>query len=90
MDGVSENTDVKTSVEVEGDLARVSQNERLEDTVDEIASFPLDDMNSTRSLRIAAARELYAHPEHIDWRRLALLEIFESTTLSNLRENPFA
>jgi len=35
-------------------------------------------------------REFYNHPEHIDWRRLGLLEIFEGTTLRNLMERPLA
>ena len=33
---------------------------------------------------------MYSHPEHIDWRRVGLLEIFEGSTLKNLVENPFA
>ena len=37
-----------------------------------------------------AAREFYSHPEHVDWRRLGLLEIFEGSTLRNLSENPVA
>ncbi len=34
--------------------------------------------------RIAAAREFYEHPEHIDFRRLGLLEIFQGQTYRNL------
>ena len=41
-------------------------------------------------MRVAAAREFYAHPEHIDWRRLALLEIFEGGTFKNITHNPRA
>src|SRR5690606_7409819 len=47
-------------------------------------------VNETRDLRIRTAREFYSHPEHIDWRRIGLLEIFEGSTLRNLAANPFA
>jgi hypothetical protein len=39
---------------------------------------------------VAAARQVYSHPEHIDWRRLQLLEIFEGATFRNLCRNPRA
>jgi hypothetical protein len=35
-------------------------------------------------------REFYKHPEHIDWRRLGLLEIFEGETYRNLTKRPLA
>lgn len=60
---------------------------RLEDAVAQIASRPLAE---TRAQRVAVARELYSCPEHIDWRRLGLLEIFEGTTFRNLCAHPFA
>ena len=62
----------------------------IESAVDEISQLPPHAVDETRSLRLAAARELYAHPEHIDWRRLGLLEIFEGTTFRNLSSNPMA
>jgi hypothetical protein len=62
----------------------------VESAVARIQELPPHAVNETRHLRIAAAREFYAHPEHIDWRRVGLLEIFEGSTLRNLTENPFA
>lgn len=62
----------------------------VESAVEKIQELPPHAVNETRDLRIRTAREFYAHPEHIDWRRLALLEIFEGTTLRNLSENPVA
>jgi len=62
----------------------------IERAVAEIEKFPPHAVDDTRGLRIAAAREFYAHPEHIDWRRLALLEIFEGGTFRNLTRNPRA
>jgi len=62
----------------------------VEGAVAEIGKLPPHAVDDTRSLRIAAARQLYAHPEHIDWRRLALLEIFEGETFRNLTRNPMA
>jgi hypothetical protein len=62
----------------------------VEGAVSEIEKLPPQAVNDTRSLRVAAAREVYAHPEHIDWRRLALLEIFEGGTFKNLCRNPRA
>lgn len=62
----------------------------VEDAVAEIEKLPAHAVHDTRLLRITTAREIYSHPEHIDWRRLALLEIFEGTTFKNLRENPLA
>lgn len=59
-------------------------------TVAEIEKLPPHAVDETRRLRIAAAREFYAHPEHIDWRRLGLLEIFEGSTYRNLAKNPLA
>lgn len=62
----------------------------VEDAVEEIAKLPPHAVNETRDLRINTAREFYKHPEHIDWRRLGLLEIFEGSTFKNLSENPLA
>jgi len=62
----------------------------IEKAVGEIEKLPPHAVDETRSLRIAAAREFYAHPEHVDWRRLALLEIFEGGTFKNLTRNPMA
>lgn len=62
----------------------------VEAAVEKIEHLPPHAVDDTRVLRIATAREFYAHPEHIDWRRLALLEIFEGSTLRNLSANPFA
>lgn len=62
----------------------------IEGAVEEIQHLPPHAVDETRKLRIAAAREFYAHPEHIDWRRLGLLEIFEGTTYGNLTKHPFA
>jgi hypothetical protein len=62
----------------------------IEDTVEKIMALPPHAVDETRALRVATAREFYAHPEHIDWRRLGLLEIFEGTTLHNLLERPLA
>lgn len=62
----------------------------LERAVQEIQAFPPEAIDETRSIRTAAARELYSHPEHIDWRRMVLLEIFEGNTMRNLRKHPFA
>ena len=52
----------------------------IERAVAEIEKLPPHAVDDTRGMRVAAAREFYAHPEHIDWRRLALLEIFEGGT----------
>lgn len=62
----------------------------VEDAVSQIQKLPPHAVNETRDLRIRTARELYSHPEHIDWRRVGLLEIFEGTTFFNLSKNPFA
>ncbi len=62
----------------------------VETAVAGIQEVPEHAVNETRDLRIKTAREFYAHPEHIDWRRLGLLEIFEGSTLRNLSENPLA
>ena len=62
----------------------------VEAAVEEISKLPPHAVDETRALRVAAAREFYNHPEHIDWRRLGLLEIFEGTTLRNLMERPLA
>jgi len=62
----------------------------VEDAVARISALPPHAVDETRALRVAAAREFYAHPEHIDWRRLGLLEIFEGSTLRNLLERPLA
>lgn len=62
----------------------------IERAVAEIEKLPPHAVDDTRGLRIAAAREFYAHPEHVDWRRLALLEIFEGGTFRNITRNPRA
>jgi hypothetical protein len=62
----------------------------VEGAVAQIQKAPPHAVDDTRSLRLAAARELYSHPEHIDWRRLALLEIFEGETYRNIVRNPVA
>jgi len=62
----------------------------IERAVAEIEKLPPHAVDDTRRMRVAAAREFYAHPEHIDWRRLALLEIFEGGTFRNLTRNPRA
>ena len=62
----------------------------VESAVARIEDLPPHAVNETRDLRVRTAREFYAHPEHIDWRRLGLLEIFEGTTLRNLIERPLA
>ena len=62
----------------------------VEDAVAQIEELPPHAVNETRDLRIKTAREFYNHPEHIDWRRLGLLEIFEGSTFRNLTANPMA
>jgi len=62
----------------------------VEDAVEQIQALPPHAVDQTRELRVRAAREFYAHPEHIDWRRLGLLEIFEGETYRNLMRRPFA
>jgi hypothetical protein len=62
----------------------------VESAVAEIQKLPPHAVNDTRALRVATAREFYAHPEHVDWRRLGLLEIFEGSTFRNLTANPLA
>ncbi len=62
----------------------------VEDAVERIRLLPPHAVDETRELRIGTAREFYAHPEHIDWRRLGLLEIFEGETYRNLMRRPFA
>jgi hypothetical protein len=62
----------------------------VEDAVTRIQKLPPHAVDETRELRIATAREFYAHPEHIDWRRLGLLEIFEGDTYRNLTRRPLA
>ncbi len=62
----------------------------VEDAVEQISQLPPHAVNETRDLRINTAREFYKHPEHVDWRRLGLLEIFEGGTFRNLTENPLA
>jgi hypothetical protein len=62
----------------------------VEGAVEKIQQLPPHAVDETRSMRIATAREFYAHPEHIDWRRLGLLEIFEGGTFRNLTTNPLA
>jgi len=62
----------------------------VEGAVEKIQQLPPHAVDETRRMRIATAREFYAHPEHIDWRRLGLLEIFEGATYRNLMRNPVA
>jgi hypothetical protein len=62
----------------------------VEDAVEQISQLPPHAVNETRDLRINTAREFYNHPDHIDWRRLGLLEIFEGSTFRNLCANPMA
>lgn len=62
----------------------------VEDAVARIEKLPPHAVDETRAMRIATAREFYAHPEHIDWTRLGLLEIFEGGTYRNFTKNPFA
>ncbi|HTR20481.1 MAG TPA: hypothetical protein VMH88_06440 [Gemmatimonadales bacterium] len=62
----------------------------VEDAVERIQGLPPHAVDETRDLRVKTAREFYAHPEHIDWRRLGLLEIFEGETYRNLMRRPFA
>ncbi len=62
----------------------------VEDAVERIQALPPHAVNETRALRVNTARQFYNNPEHADWRRLGLLEIFEGSTLKNLRENPYA
>jgi hypothetical protein len=62
----------------------------VEDAVERIRALPPHAVDETRELRIGTAREFYAHPEHIDWRRLGLLEIFEGETYRNLMRRPLA
>lgn len=64
--------------------------ELVEAAVDGIQALPNDAVNETRQLRITTARELYSHPEHVDWKRLGLLEIFEGDTFRNLSRHPLA
>ncbi|MFQ5613101.1 MAG: universal stress protein [Anaerolineae bacterium] len=42
----------------------------------------------TLSERVAVARRFYEHPDHIDFRCLGLLEIFQGQTYRNLLANP--
>ncbi len=62
----------------------------VEQAVERIQALPPHAVDETRELRIGTAREFYAHPEHIDWRRLGLLEIFEGDTYRNLTQRPLA
>lgn len=59
--------------------------DRVESAVARIQELPPHAVNETRDLRIKTARELYSNPDHVDWRRLGLLEIFEGSTLRNLQ-----
>jgi len=62
----------------------------VEDAVEEISKYPPHAVHETRALRTRTARAFYNHPDHVDWRRLGLLEIFEGSTFKNLCENPYA
>ncbi|MFQ5703196.1 MAG: hypothetical protein ACE5HT_04165 [Gemmatimonadales bacterium] len=42
----------------------------------------------SQSDRIAVAKRLYANPDHVDARKLGLVEIFEGQTYRNLMQNP--
>jgi hypothetical protein len=64
--------------------------ELLETAVEEIRALPPHAVDQTRKLRVDTAREFYRHPEHVDWRRLGLLEIFEGETFKNLTRRPLA
>jgi hypothetical protein len=64
--------------------------ELVESAVERIQGLPPHAVDETRALRVATAREFYAHPEHVDWRRLGLLEIFEGDTYRNLSRRPCA
>lgn len=59
----------------------------LEETVSRLDSMTLEE---SRPLRVKVAREFYQNRDHIDFRRLGLLEIFEGQTFQNLKVNPFA
>ncbi len=63
---------------------------QLEAAVDKIRDLAPESIDETRQLRVDAARKLYSSPEHIDWRRLGLLEIFEGQTFRNLQTHSFA
>lgn len=60
-------------------------NEAIRECLGEAASKPWDE---SQSLRIAAAKRLYANPAHIDRRKLGLVEIFNGQTYRNLARNP--
>ena len=62
----------------------------VENAVREIEKLPPNATDETRALRVATARQVYAQPENLDWRRLQLLEIFEGETYKNLCRNPMA
>jgi len=62
----------------------------VESAVEKIQGLPPHAVDETRSLRVETARAVYANPDHLDWRRLGLLEIFEGQTYKNLSEYPFA
>lgn len=63
---------------------------KVEAAVAEIERYPAHAVAETRHLRVGVARELYSNPDHLDWRRLQLLEIFEGTTYKHLTKNPVA
>jgi hypothetical protein len=62
----------------------------VNDAVAQIEKLPPHAVNDTRDLRISTARAFYSNPDHVDWRRLGLLEIFEGSTFKNLAANPTA
>ena len=62
----------------------------VEAAVEKIQELPPHAVDETRALRVETARAVYANPEHLDWRRLGLLEIFEGQTYKNLTSFPFA
>jgi hypothetical protein len=62
----------------------------VNEAVEKIEKLPPHAVNDTRDLRIQTARAFYSNPDHVDWRRLGLLEIFEGSTFKNLAANPTA
>lgn len=59
--------------------------ETLRACLDDAKGKPWEQSQGTR---IAAARQLCEHPEHIDKRKLGLVEIFQGQTYENLKRQP--
>lgn len=57
----------------------------LSSCLDDAADKPWEESQASR---IATARRLYDNPEHIDRRKLGLVEIFQGQTYRNLVRNP--